>query len=223
MLKEELSESYGIIGLGRFGTALAEKLAEAGREVIVVDRNENKVKELRNYTDFASGGYASTESPLDFALNSSGFFCIQSGNGTVYTRNGSFSLDDGGYLCLQGVGRVLGQNGPIYLGTDKIVSDSLGNLYTENGNTFLGRLSIVDFQNYDDNLTKGTGDVFTANGQGTAVNGSVVQKALESSNVEPVDEMARMMASERSLQSSAQVLKIYDQLIGKAVTQLGPV
>lgn len=53
MLKEELSESYGVIGLGRFGTALAEKLAEAGREVIVVDRNENKVKELRNYTDFA--------------------------------------------------------------------------------------------------------------------------------------------------------------------------
>lgn len=53
MLKEELSESYGIIGLGRFGTALAEKLAEAGREVIVVDRNENRVKELRNYTDFA--------------------------------------------------------------------------------------------------------------------------------------------------------------------------
>lgn len=53
MLKEELSESYGIIGLGRFGTALAKKLAEAGREVIVVDRNENKVKELRNYTDFA--------------------------------------------------------------------------------------------------------------------------------------------------------------------------
>lgn len=53
MLKEELSESYGVIGLGRFGTALAEKLAEAGREVIVVDRNENRVKELRNYTDFA--------------------------------------------------------------------------------------------------------------------------------------------------------------------------
>lgn len=53
MLKEELSESYGIIGLGRFGTALAKKLAEAGREVIVVDRCESKVKELRSYTDFA--------------------------------------------------------------------------------------------------------------------------------------------------------------------------
>ena len=53
MLKEELSESYGIIGLGRFGTALAQKLADAGREVIVVDRCEYKVKELRRYTDFA--------------------------------------------------------------------------------------------------------------------------------------------------------------------------
>ena len=53
MLKEELSESYGIIGLGRFGTSLAQKLAEAGREVIVVDRCEYKVKELRRYTDFA--------------------------------------------------------------------------------------------------------------------------------------------------------------------------
>ena len=53
MLKEELSESYGIIGLGRFGTALAQKLAEAGREEIVVDRCEYKVKELRRYTDFA--------------------------------------------------------------------------------------------------------------------------------------------------------------------------
>ena len=53
MLKEGLSESYGIIGLGRFGTALARKLAEAGREVIVVDRSEYKVKELRRYTDFA--------------------------------------------------------------------------------------------------------------------------------------------------------------------------
>ena len=53
MLKEELSESYGIIGLGRFGTARAQKLAEAGREVIVVDRCEYKVKELRRYTDFA--------------------------------------------------------------------------------------------------------------------------------------------------------------------------
>lgn len=176
----------------------------------------------RNYTNFTAGGYAPTASPLDFALNSPGFFSIQTPNGTVYTRNGSFSLDGEGYLCQQGIGRVLGQNGPIYLGTDKITSDSLGNIYTQDGNRFLGRLSIVDFQNYEEQLTKTTGDVFTATVQPNAVNGNVVHKALESSNVEPVGEMTQMMASGRALQSSTQVLKMYDQLIGKIVNQLGP-
>ncbi len=47
------SDLFGVIGLGRFGTALAMKLAEAGKEVIVVDNNENKVKELRCFTDYA--------------------------------------------------------------------------------------------------------------------------------------------------------------------------
>ncbi|MFV0517768.1 MAG: potassium channel family protein [Aminipila sp.] len=51
--RQEANISYGVIGLGRFGSALAKKLAEAGKEVIVVDNNENKVKELRNYTEHA--------------------------------------------------------------------------------------------------------------------------------------------------------------------------
>ena len=45
--------SFGVIGLGRFGTALAISLAEAGKEVIVVDRSESKVKEVRQYTEYA--------------------------------------------------------------------------------------------------------------------------------------------------------------------------
>lgn len=44
---------YGVIGLGRFGEALAVTLAEAGKEVIVVDRDEEKVKEMRQYTEHA--------------------------------------------------------------------------------------------------------------------------------------------------------------------------
>lgn len=52
MFKQK-NESYGIIGLGRFGTALAIRLAEAGKEVIVIDNNESKVKELRDYTEYA--------------------------------------------------------------------------------------------------------------------------------------------------------------------------
>lgn len=45
--------SYGIIGLGRFGYALAEDLADAGYDLIVLDRDEEKIREIREYTDNA--------------------------------------------------------------------------------------------------------------------------------------------------------------------------
>lgn len=53
MSKTQEAASFGIIGLGRFGTALAITLAEAGKEVIVIDEYESKVRDLRRYTDYA--------------------------------------------------------------------------------------------------------------------------------------------------------------------------
>lgn len=53
MKKKPSASSFGVIGLGRFGTALAMTLAKAGKEVIVLDENEKKVREMRQYTDFA--------------------------------------------------------------------------------------------------------------------------------------------------------------------------
>ncbi len=44
---------YGIIGLGRFGTALAVRLAEMGSEIMVVDRDEGKIAEMREITENA--------------------------------------------------------------------------------------------------------------------------------------------------------------------------
>lgn len=46
-------EIYGIIGLGRFGRGLALELAAAGADLMVLDRAEEKVRELREYTDNA--------------------------------------------------------------------------------------------------------------------------------------------------------------------------
>lgn len=46
-------QSYGIVGLGRFGTALAKELGKAGADLLVIDHNEEKVRELREYTDNA--------------------------------------------------------------------------------------------------------------------------------------------------------------------------
>ena len=52
-MKKSKANLFGVIGLGRFGTALAISLAEAGKDVIVVDSNEDKVRELRQYTEYA--------------------------------------------------------------------------------------------------------------------------------------------------------------------------
>lgn len=51
MAKNKDSASYGIIGLGRFGTALAKSLAAAGKDVMIIDSSEAKVRELRQYTE----------------------------------------------------------------------------------------------------------------------------------------------------------------------------
>lgn len=45
--------SYGIIGLGRFGSSLAATLAEAGKEIMVLDCTEEKVRQIRNFTEHA--------------------------------------------------------------------------------------------------------------------------------------------------------------------------
>ena len=44
---------YGIIGLGRFGYNLATTLAELDREVIVVDCDESKIRQIKNMVDEA--------------------------------------------------------------------------------------------------------------------------------------------------------------------------
>ncbi len=53
MKRKKVSELYGIIGLGRFGFALAQTLAESGKEVLVVDNDEQKIHEAVAFTDNA--------------------------------------------------------------------------------------------------------------------------------------------------------------------------
>lgn len=55
MFKKNKNEktTYGIIGLGRFGNALALALAETGAELLVIDSDEEKVREMREHTENA--------------------------------------------------------------------------------------------------------------------------------------------------------------------------
>lgn len=175
---------------------------------------------VETVTDFSENAVKRTSSTLDFSISGRGFFCIQTENGTVYTRNGNFSLDNEGYLTLPGIGRVLGQNGPIRPGTDRIQADALGNIASEDGRTVYGRLQVVDFQDYDTQLKKGDGNFFTASGAALPSEAKVQWMTLETSNASVVDQMTRMMASQRALQSSAQIMKMYDQLTDKMVSQI---
>ncbi|MGM9642236.1 MAG: potassium channel family protein [Eubacteriales bacterium] len=45
--------TYGIIGLGRFGMALALELAQSGADLVVLDWDEAKIREFREYTENA--------------------------------------------------------------------------------------------------------------------------------------------------------------------------
>ena len=52
-MQHKSAMEFGIIGLGRFGFALAKTLLEAGKEVLIIDNNENKIKQIRNLTENA--------------------------------------------------------------------------------------------------------------------------------------------------------------------------
>ncbi len=52
-MKQEKRSGFGIIGLGRFGMALAKTLAESGAEVLVIDSDENKLRQVRSYVQDA--------------------------------------------------------------------------------------------------------------------------------------------------------------------------
>ena len=51
--KKKNAIAYGIIGLGRFGEALATELARSGAELLVMDREEERVREMRDLTENA--------------------------------------------------------------------------------------------------------------------------------------------------------------------------
>ncbi|MFV0515945.1 MAG: flagellar hook-basal body protein [Aminipila sp.] len=170
-------------------------------------------------TDYSEGTLEFTDRTLDFAVSGKGFFQIQTPNGeNRYTRNGSFNVDEEGYLCLQHIGRVVGENGPILLGTDNIKVSEEGTITDGETSEVLGQLRVVDFTDYAQVRKAGEGMFESTNPMNAVVsNSSVMQGTIERSNVQAMDEMMAMMTSQRAFQSASQIAKAYDQLMGKAV------
>ena len=180
------------------------------------------------YVDHTQGIPEETGMNLDFAIHEAeGYFAIQTANGTEYTRNGNFILDDEHYLALaSGHGRVLGSNGePIFMATDQFRADGYGNIYLTNmDDAYAGTIGVFTFADNEQLVINESG-LFGANGQEATVveNARIDWKSVERSNVDLIDEMTKMITTQRALQSAAQVLKMYDTLLSKASSEVGRV
>lgn len=193
----------------------------------------------RTYVDYDQGSFEQTDGIYDFALSGKGYFCVQTPQGERYTRNGSFAVDNEGYLELPDVGRVLSSdNQPIRIDNEDFEVDENGHITAsiitggddENSPVEVekkdyGTLKVVDFADYGQ-LHKEDNGMFSTNqaqipaGQnGEAM--PIIWKSIEKSNVDMVDEMTAMMSSQRALQSAAQVLKMYDSIMSKSASDVG--
>lgn len=174
------------------------------------------------YVDYSQGVPEPTNIPLDFAIMGEGFFAIQSlEGGTVYTRAGSFSLDDEGYLCFPGMGYVLNPDGErIQLRTDKLNVDDQGNIFHKDTGGYLGTVGVYEFEDVAQLEHNGDG-FFTGEGAQAVQTPYVLWKYLERSNADMIQQMTEMLTCQRALQSCATVTKMYDEVMGHSSSDVG--
>ncbi|HAW49461.1 TPA: flagellar basal-body rod protein FlgF [bacterium] len=167
------------------------------------------------------GPFIHTENPFDLCINGDGYFVLEIENGERYTRNGSFRLNEEGFLVSLSGHKVLStQNTPI-----KITSPDF--TITEDGKVFVGQeeiavLKIVDFENKG-NLKKVGKTLFATDDTPRSSSAQIKQGFLEKSNVEPVYEMVRMIEVQRLYEANQRVALSYDETLSKAINDLGRV
>lgn len=196
-------------------------------------RNETGTIEYRDqekvHTALEQGTFEFTERRLDVALQGNVFFNIEP-KGDLYedveapmlTRNGQFTIDEEGFLALGDVGRVLGEDGPIQLGTADFAIDNKGMITTSDGNTYQLLLTYVD--ETEDVLKKGD-NMFVYAGEGDTeipenAQFEVIQGAYERSNVDVSEEMTKAIAAQRLFESCSQALKLIDTINQRTATEL---
>jgi flagellar basal-body rod protein FlgF len=160
----------------------------------------NYVRDIATVRDTTKGHINQTNNPLDLALVKDGYFVIETQNGEQFTRNGRFQLDATGQLVNQTGEAVLSSTGqPFFFGptdTDiNIASD--GTVSTENGS--LGRLRVVTFDSELDLKQSGAAMFTTTNANPpTDIEiPTIIQGALENSNVQPIIEITKMITVSR--------------------------
>lgn len=169
-------------------------------------------------------GMRPTGNPYDLAVEGKGFFAVETPAGVRYTRNGSFTRSAQGELVTQDGYRVLGQGGAIQLGDPQSrVSIGEDGRVTVDG-AEADTLRLVAFAD-EKRLVKEGANLFTAPGLAEEeATGSLVREGyLEQSNVNVVAEMVNLITGYRAYEVNAKAVQAHDQLLDKAVNEVGRV
>ncbi|SMC38429.1 flagellar basal-body rod protein FlgF [Sporomusa malonica] len=166
------------------------------------------------------GSMRPTGNSLDFAVDGKGYFAVETPAGVRFTRNGAFSRNKQGELVTSDGYRVLGQNGAIRIPDGKVSVEETGRVTVDGVDA--GQLRLVDFAD-DRQLLKEGASLFSAPNNGQAAAGKVVQGVLEQSNVNIVSEMVNLISGYRAYEVNAKTVQAHDQLLDKAVNEVGKV
>jgi flagellar basal-body rod protein FlgF len=157
--------------------------------------------------DFSQGTLVQTDRTLDLALYGKGFFVIESQDGPLYTRHGTFQTNLNGQLVDTAGRLVAGTAGPLIVPANVDVSE----IYVNNsgrvsaGKAALGQLRLVEFADKEDRLLGVGLNCFQAPkdvAPQQAQNVTVRQGYTEASNVKLVDELVNMIMVSRMYEAS---------------------
>jgi len=172
--------------------------------------------------DFSPGTLTTTGRPLDLAIDGDGFFKVQTPQGERFTRDGRFTADAQGRIT-NARGDALGDGitldplrGEVSISRDGVVSQE---------GVRIGKIEVYRFASLA-GLSK-TGDALYANegniAPQVAADAKIQQGAVESSNVQPVIEITRMMEVAREYERIAKMMDQTAQLDRSAISRLGAI
>jgi flagellar basal-body rod protein FlgG len=189
------------------------------------------VKTAAVYRIHDQGEFVNTENSLDLAIQGGGYFVVELPSGELaYTRSGNFQLSpDGelvtpdGYKVSPGIA-IPEDAVEVSINQEGMVSAKIAGQVEEQE---LGELQLATFVNetgleaIGSNLLLETAASGPALGgpPGTEGLGTVLQGFLESSNVNPVQEITALIAAQRAYDMNSKVISASDEMMA-TVTQL---
>ena len=173
------------------------------------------------YTDYSQGPLRVTAQKFDIALEGEGFFAVNTPEGEMYTRGGSFQINLKGELTTRDGHTLLDvKKKPIMVGMVKFNIDDSGTLLDEDDEP-IAQIKIVDFNDKSVLEKRGSG-LYAApeSVQRQASTAFVKQGYIESSNINAVTEMTKMITALRTYEAFQKAIQSHDQMTAKLITDV---